>query len=379
MKYILILTIILGMNIGSERVYIACEGNFYEGDGSLWTIENNAATSYQYNPVGDLTQSVYVFEDYLFVIANVSSEIHIFNITGYGLDYHHTIFTNGSGPRQMIVHNGQLYFTNWYTQDLKIVNLNTWEIEAEITMPGLPEDLIAYNNHIYISIIMNSDWTDGSDVVVYNPESNSIIETYSVGPGPDQLIELNGEIYISRTFYDENWNAYFGTSKISDDEVQIVNYTSGSICGGGIYKINNSIYRVYDGGIAQINSSLEIIPETRIGDYGNSVYSAEVLDDKIYFGLTDFSSPDEVAVTDLDGNEIARYQVDIFPGDFSLWRCSQDGDINEDENLDITDIVEIVSNILETQLYNCKADINSDNDINIFDVIEIVQLALEGN
>ena len=39
-----------------------------------------------------------------------------------------------------------------------------------------------------------------------------------------------------------------------------------------------------------INEDLEIMPETRLGNYNSwEVYSADVIGDFIYFGLSDFS------------------------------------------------------------------------------------------
>ena len=56
------------------------------------------------------------------------------------------------------------------------------------------------------------------------------------------------------------------------------------ICGGGILKYQNAVYRVYDGGIAQIDENLQILDDTRLGSYNPSeIYSVKILDDKIYF------------------------------------------------------------------------------------------------
>ena len=69
----------------------------------------------------------------------------------------------------------------------------------------------------------------------------------------------NNEIYISRTYYDENWNAFYGTSKItSNEQVIIENYGLGTACGGGIYSYQNAVYRIYEGGIAKLDEDLQI-------------------------------------------------------------------------------------------------------------------------
>ena len=88
-----------------------------------------------------------------------------------------------------------------------------------------------------------------------------------VGEGPLFLSELNNQVYIARTHYDESWNANFGTSKIGlDESSQIMEYGAGIACGGAILNYNNNIYRSFDGGLAPINQSLEILSNQKVRD-----------------------------------------------------------------------------------------------------------------
>ena len=61
---------------------------------------------------------------------------------------------------------------------------------------------------------MNEDWSDGNKVVSIDPNNDSIVHVYEVGSGPGNLLVHDHEVYISRTYYDEYWNAFYGTSKI---------------------------------------------------------------------------------------------------------------------------------------------------------------------
>jgi hypothetical protein len=162
----------LGICWSVEQIFVACEGNFNSGNGSLWTIAEEEIYEYPDNPIGDVVQSVIVHDNQLFVIVNSSSNIQVFDITSEGLNLVHFIDTNYSGPREMLVHNDFLYFTNWYTADVKKLNLTTWEIDVEIAMSGLPEDIIMFDGHLYVSITMNSDWSDGHLVAEIDPETN---------------------------------------------------------------------------------------------------------------------------------------------------------------------------------------------------------------
>ena len=375
MNFFLALILIINFSFSADKVFVACEGNFYEGNGSLWTISGNEVIENNNQENWNVLQSVYVFEDMLFVISNGANIIHVFNITDSDIEPIAEINTYGSGPREMIVHDGSLYFTNWYSADVKKVNLGTWSIESEISMPGLPEDIVKKDGVLYISIIMNHDWTDGNQVVALDPASNTIIEYYDVGAGPSELLVFENDVYISRTYYDADWNAFYGTSRISDSGVDVIDYGFGAVCGGGILKFQDSVYRVYDGGIAQLDSDLEILPETRIGSYDSEeIYSAAVVDDNIYFGLSDFTNPDFVAVVNSQGEEISRYQVGVFPGDFAVWSsCSANADVNLDGEMNVGDIIDVVSSIVNDSEYSCSADLNYDQVVDILDVIMLVQ------
>lgn len=360
----------------ANQVFVGCEGNFYQSNGSVWILNDGVPYEYSDNPIGAIVQSLYVNDNQLFVTVNGSHSIEIFNIEEYSLEHILSIDTNSSSPREMFVYGDKLYFSNWYSADVKVVDLNSWEIVDEIQMPGLPEDIVLLNDLLYVSITMNYDWTDGDKVVSINPENNEIVSTYDVGSGPGDMIVHDDEVYISRTYYDDNWNAYYGTSKINDlGEVILAEYGGGTACGGSVHSYQNNIYRAYNGGIAKLDENLEILPETRIGNFSpEDIYSVEVIGDNIYFGLTDFNAPDEVVVLDALGNIVEEYSVGVAPGDFAFWEpCEATGDLNNDNDLNVFDIIIAVSSIINNNDFDCKADFNQDGIVNIIDVVEMVQ------
>ena len=375
----LVIALCFSFIFSSSQVFVACEGNFYQGNGSLWTIADEDVFEYSGNPVGEVLQSVLVHENMLFATVNVSSNIQVFNISDDDLELMYTIDTEGSGPREMVVFGGHLYFSNWYTSDIKRLNLNTWLIDQEIDMPGLPEDIVELNGKLYISITMENDWTDGSEVVVLDPVSNEIANIYNVGFGPGEMAVHDGEVVVARTYYDENWNAFYGTSKIKNDgDVIVASYGAGVACGGSVHSYNGELYRAFDGGIALLDDDLNIMDDTRLGDFNPSeVYSVKTIGDYIYFGLTDFAAPDQVFVLDSNGDVVNDYTVGALPGDFAAWNsCVASGDINNDSVLNIVDIVDAVNNILNQNEFICEADLNGDGRLDVADVVHMVQMVL---
>ena len=306
--------------ISKEWVFVANEGNFGASNGSISMI-NQDGVVLEVTEVGDVVQSLEVYENKLIVVVNNSHMIKVYDITEDGLALPGIeISTDNSSPRELVVVDDKVYFTNWNTQDVKVLNMVNYNIETSISVGGLPESIVTDGSYLWVGITMNSDWSSASSVVKIDASTNSIVETYEVGLGPQSLVIENDDIYVARTFYDENWIPFYGSSRIDGSDITINNYGVGVACGGSVMKYNNEIYRSYDGGIAPLESNLDIRTSSKIGSYDQSqVYSTEVIGDYIYFGITDYATRNEVKVVDVNGNEIASYDVGISPGDFSIW------------------------------------------------------------
>ena len=84
--------------------------------------------------IGDIVQSIEVYGDKLIVLINNSHMIKVYNITSEGLSMPGIeVSTNDSSPREMVVLNDKVYFTNWNSRDIKVFNLITYQIEKYIT------------------------------------------------------------------------------------------------------------------------------------------------------------------------------------------------------------------------------------------------------
>ena len=191
MKNILIF-VFLSIIVCEQKTFVGCEGNFYQSNGSLWTIQQEEVFEYDGNPLGEIVQSLYVHQDELYIAVNGSHNIYVFDITDNGLIQKQLINTNFSSPREMLIHDNYLYVSNWYSSDIKKIDIDSWEIINEISMPGLPEDMVIYDEKLFVSITMNHDWTDGDKVVALDIDTDNIIETYFVGSGSNLLVSDDG-------------------------------------------------------------------------------------------------------------------------------------------------------------------------------------------
>ena len=318
----------------SSWVFVANEGNAcFPKDGDDCSLPGNGSISMiddfgeiaQIDSLGYTVQSIEVYNNQLFVIVNQDSKILIFDITENGISPSEIeISTENSSPREMVIVNDKVYFTNWNTKDIKVLNLNTYLIESSIPVEGLPEDIITDGVNLWVSVpnLELYDKNDGTQIVKISLESEQIVETYDVGRGPQALTLFNDEVYVARTYSDsEDWEpTIFGVSKIGENITEAI-YGIGTPCGGSIMTFDNKVYRSYEGGIAPVDDNLVIQSLWRIGNFDQSqVYHVEIINDNIYFALTDYSDMNVVKKVDRNGTILKSYDVGINPGDLAFWK-----------------------------------------------------------
>ena len=327
---ILFMLIFLGCegnnNEGTNQslVFISNEGNFGSSNGSISVFQGKSKIQ-EIKNVGDVVQSILVHEDILIAIVNNSHLIKIYQISKKGLMLPGIeVSTQNSGPREMVIQDEKLYFTNHNTQDIKILNLMTYFIEDAIKVDGLPESIVSDGQNLWVAINMNKDWSSASTVQKINISSKTIIKTFEVGKGPQQLLIDEDFLWVSRTYYNEDFTkSFFGTSQINmiDDEVKILEYGKGAVCGGDLFKTDGLVYRTYNGGVAPLNTELNIEPLGKIGSYNsNNLYSANGIEKKIFLGISsDYQEPDTVFVHNNFGELDYEYIVGASPGDYAVW------------------------------------------------------------
>ena len=189
--------------------FVANEGNYGASNGSISMIDE-FGNLYETESIGDIVQSLYVYEDKLIVLVNNSHKIKIYDITPGGLSMPGIeISTNESSPREMVVVDGMVYFTNWNTSDVKVFNLYTYNIDESISVGVMPEGIITDGETLWIA-------NSGEDTVYEIDISSRLVNAiYNVGQGPQNLIINDGAIYASRTYYSADWTeTYHGASKI---------------------------------------------------------------------------------------------------------------------------------------------------------------------
>jgi len=326
-KFAIITLLLISFLYSQPTVYVLCEGNFNTTNASLWAInpDHSAITGPLHwnpavNPLGDVGQSQLIYQDKLYLVMNNSNTLEIANIAD-GFQYEKTIPLPNAGPRYIEILNNIAYVSCWYLGGIIRIDLNSGTFLDTLFTDGLPEDLLYYQDKLYASITMNLDWSDADRVIeIEINDSLTIARTFHVVPGPGQMLAHDNCLYVASTYYDADWNTYAGNSKIdlSSGTVTQKDFGITFSFGADLVMFNNRICRVYNGGICALTDSLTMDTTSQIGSYPN-IYSAATYDNLIYFGLSDYTAPDNVAIVDSSGTELANFRIGALPGSFAFY------------------------------------------------------------
>ncbi|MBL7013916.1 MAG: T9SS type A sorting domain-containing protein [Candidatus Marinimicrobia bacterium] len=339
-KMSLILFISSSMLFATTRIFTLCEGNFGTPNASLWSMNESSSQSEgpiywdeNSNPLGDVGQSMTIVNhEKLYMIMNNSHSIEILNLMGSNQTFSGSIPLPSAAPRYMVANESgsTAYVSCWNLSGIIVIDLLTDTITDTISVGGMPEMMVMHDGNIYTSIAMNSDWSSSDRVIRVDVTTKTVVDSFTVIPGPAALLLKDDFLFVASTYYDANWNTFAGNSKIDLSTGNVLTYDAGMTFdyGSDLVQVNDDIYRIYTNGIAPLNDDLSINIDSKIGDFPG-LYSVSTQDDKIYFGSTDYTAPDHVYVTDADGIIISEYTVGALPGSFAFYQYNIES-VNQD-------------------------------------------------
>lgn len=139
----------------SQGVLIGSEGNFQWGNATLSFKDYKTGTLYEdvyrtvnQKPLGDVLQSMCIWQDKIYLVLNNSGKVEIIN--------KHSFKSEGSivglrSPRYMLPINSQMaYVSDLYDNHIAVVNLNTLQVSSKIACPGWTEEMLQYNEKVFV-------------------------------------------------------------------------------------------------------------------------------------------------------------------------------------------------------------------------------------
>lgn len=186
--------------VKDDAVYVINEGAFGTGNGSIDyysaqsdSILNDIFGYVNVFPLGDVVQSMHVFNGKGYICVNNSQKIEVVNMTDF------VSFGSSAGfqgPRYFLgINSTKGYVSDWFSDKIKVMDLTTLAIIDSIPAGSGPEQMLLSSNNVYVVNV--GGYGNDSTVTVINSNNNTVISTIHVGLNPNSIQQdANGKIWV---------------------------------------------------------------------------------------------------------------------------------------------------------------------------------------
>ncbi|MFW5822468.1 MAG: DUF5074 domain-containing protein [Tangfeifania sp.] len=277
-------------------VYISCEGNFMYGNGSLsfYNTETKKVTNqlfYARNnaPLGDVVQSLSMFQDLLFIVVNNSGKIYI--VDAETAEYRGAV-TGLTSPRYIhFLSEEKAYVSDLYSAEITIIHPATFEITGKIDLEGhTSEQMVKVGKYLFVT-----SWSNDEYVLIIDTESDELIHKIKVPFQPKDLeVDENGKIWVLSEGSYEGTNEQERKGALTRIDAQTFTieqiYRFGAGRNPSGLEINSSGDTLYflNGGVWKMGIESRFLPDDVL------IPSNE----KLFYNLAVNTGSDEIYVTD---------------------------------------------------------------------------------
>lgn len=314
-------------------VFIVNEGNYTSANSSLsyYLPDSNKIVNsifYRANnlPLGDVAQSMTIYNDKAFLTINNSGHIYITDAnTSVALGKISGLIS----PRELLfIDNTKVYITDLSSKSITIANPETYEVTGSIAIGKSTEAIVNANNKVFASN-WSSYYKKGTNntIMVIDPITDNVIDSISVGIEPVSLVvDKNDNLWVlcSGGYMNEEnptlWK--INTTNLSTENTYTFENTMSSpdnLCinndGDMLYYLNKGVYNMSIDDVTLPSEPL-ISQENRnfyalgIDPQNTNIYVSDALD---------YSHNGIVYRYTSSGTLIESFETGIIPGDFCFY------------------------------------------------------------
>lgn len=185
------------VNLSNPGLIIINEGNYTYGNASITFFDlvnyhtvNNAFAKINNIMLGDVAQSAFVSDSYIYIIVNNSGKIIKADLSTLKQS---STLTNLVSPRYAaLISPDQAIITDLYSPFLTVIDLNNMAITNKIYLGHSTEQIIVDNNYIY-----TISWYNDSMLFKIDAQNLEIIDSLSLTYQPNSLaIDKNQNLWV---------------------------------------------------------------------------------------------------------------------------------------------------------------------------------------
>jgi YVTN family beta-propeller protein len=293
-------------------IYIVNEGNFGANNATidLFVKDSNTLYSNIFNtvnnrPLGDVANSMYIHNNKGYIILNGSASVEVINVNNAVSDWVSNSVKRvnlntksitqsievGQGPEGMAIYNGKLFVANsgGFSDDsiISVISTVTNEVIAGIIVGDAPTALaFDKNNKLWVlcrgsygTDFMSTEDDTYAKIVCINPNTYEIEKTFIIGEKGDHPDKMKINKSKDALYYLGSYNFNLGVYKhfISDNALAQNPIRLGYYYGLGYDKVDGELYVadavdfVQRGYVYKINDSGNILDSFRVGIIPNGI------------------------------------------------------------------------------------------------------------
>lgn len=321
-----------------DGVFILCEGSYGAGNASLW----------HYNPtsgkvvadvfgkaneamLGDVGQSLYMYNGLLFVVVNNSGVVWVLDRTTGKVK---ASFENLTSPRFIAIDNSGTkgYISQLYTNEIITFDPRTLTQTGTITLENIvsSEQMAVVGDKLFVA-----SWSNDYKIAVVNTKTNTQIATLNVGVQPYSMeVDKNNTLWVLCDGGNEYSTLPEGVTMEAPSLWRINTETyeatkTQTFEAGGYFRSRlamngpgDTLYFIYDAvwAIDVATGKLPSVPLITIEGWGQYGLDVDPASGDIYIAdAKDYVSNGEVARYGADGVLKTTFEVGLLPSKFAFF------------------------------------------------------------
>ncbi len=188
----------------NSGVFVTCEGQFVGGTGTVsfynrsnGNVSNNIFQSVNSLPIGNVLQSMEIYNDKGYLVVNNAQKIEVVNASTFASTGK---ITGLEQPRYFLgISAGKAYVTQWgasgANNGVKVIDLAGNTAGALIPTGTGPENMALSGNFVYVT--NTGGFGTDSTLTIINKTTDLVSATLKVGDSPNSIqVDKNGKIWV---------------------------------------------------------------------------------------------------------------------------------------------------------------------------------------